>query len=69
LNGLIYKRRVYKPDEVQNNSELNGIMQDVIMINNSATNPSELHEALSKRINYTDYDPSNYTYYNPEQSY
>jgi hypothetical protein len=69
LNGIIYKKRIYRPDEIKDNVELNGIMQDVVTINNSATNPSDLHNRLSKIINYTDYDPTNYTYYNPEQSY
>jgi hypothetical protein len=44
-------------------------MQAVITKNNVARNPEELHQTLSELIDYTDYDPTAYTYYNPEQHF
>lgn len=71
LNAVLYKGRIYKPSEVapETNIDLYNIMQSVITKNNSARNPEELYQTLSKLINYTDYDPTAYTYYNPEQHF
>lgn len=71
LNAVLYKGRIYKPSEItpENNIDLYNKMQSVITKNNSIKNPEELHEALSNIIDYTDYDATAYTYYNPEQHF
>ena len=69
LNGVVYNGRIFKSDEVGEDVTLNDIMQRVITANNTGGTPSELHAALNGLINYTDYDPSLYTYYNPEEHY
>ena len=71
LNSVLYKGRIYKPSEItpETNIDLYNRMQGVITKNNGARNPEELHQALSELIDYTDYDPTAYTYYNPEQHF
>jgi hypothetical protein len=71
LNGLVYHGQIYKPSEVtpENNIDLYNIMQSVITKNNSSRSPQELYDNLSGLIDYTDYDPLAYTYYNPEQHF
>jgi hypothetical protein len=71
LNAVLYKGRIYKPSEVtpETNIDLYNKMQAVITKNNSARNPEQLYSELSPLIDYTDYDPTAYTYYNPEQHY
>ena len=71
LNSVLYKGRIYKPSEItpETNIDLYNRMQQVITKNNSAINPEQLHADLSKLIDYTDYDPTAYTYYNPEQHF
>lgn len=71
LNSVLYKGRIYKPSEItpETNIDLYNRMQAVITKNNGARNPEELHQTLSELIDYTDYDPTAYTYYNPEQHF
>ena len=71
LNAVLYKGRIYKPSEItpETNIDLYNRMQSVITKNNVSKNPEELYQALSELIDYTDYDPTAYTYYNPEQHF
>lgn len=71
LDSVLYKGRIYKPSEItpETNIDLYNKMQAVITKNNSTHNPEQLHNELSQLIDYTDYDPTAYTYYNPEQHY
>jgi hypothetical protein len=71
LNSVLYKGRIYKPSEItpETNIDLYNKMQAVITKNNSAKNPEQLYNELAPLIDYTDYDPTAYTYYNPEQHY
>ena len=71
LNAVVFQGRIYKPSEVtpDTNIDLYNRMQQVITANNSSKNPNELYESLSSLVDYTDYDPTAYTYYNPEQHF
>ena len=71
LDSVLYKGRIYKPSEItpDTNIDLYNIMQGVITANNSTHNPTELAKKLSELIDYTDYDVSNYGYYNPEEHF
>ena len=56
LNGVIYKNRIYRPEEVSQNVELQQIMNDVITANNSATSADDVWANVGKILNFTDYD-------------
>ena len=71
LNSVIYGGRIYRPNEISQNVQLQRIMEDVARINNNATNAANLYNQLKNVINYTDYGDSigNYLNYDSSQHY
>lgn len=68
LNGIIYKSRVYRPEEVAQNVELKQIMDDVVLRNNSATSADDVWDNVGEILNFTDYS-NNYVPYNSDIHY
>ena len=68
LNSILYKGRIYKPEEVSQNVELQNIMDRVVTANNSAKSTNDVWEKVGALLNFTDYD-NDYTQYNSDSYY
>ena len=71
LNSVIYNGRIYRPDEIGQNVQLQRLMDEITYINNNAVSPIEAYEQLKGKFNYTDYPDSigNYGTYDASQHY
>lgn len=68
LNSIIYKRRIYKPDEVSQDINLQEIMDQVIRANNSARSTSDVWSNVGDLLDFTDED-NNYVNYDSSLYY
>ena len=68
LNSILYKGRIYKPEEVSQNVELQRIMDDVIRENNSARSTEDVWNNVGALINFTD-NPNHYISYDSNLHY
>lgn len=71
LNSIIYNGRIYRPNEIGQNVQLQQLMDEITHINNNAISPIQAYEQLKGKFNYTDYPDSigNYGMYDASQHY
>ena len=71
LNSIIYNGRIYRPDEIGQNVQLQRLIDEITYINNNAISPIQAYEQLKGKFNYTDYPDSigNYGMYDASQHY
>lgn len=71
LNSIIYNGRIYRPNEIGQNVQLQQLMDEITHINNNAISPIQAYEQLKGKFNYTDYPDSlgNYGMYDASKHY
>ena len=70
-DAIIYGGRIYRPDEIGQNVQLQKLMDEITYINNNAVSPIHAYEQLKGKFNYTDYPDSlgNYGMYDASKHY